>query len=289
MMTPTPRVRLQQLARLSAAPALAGLLLAGPSALLASPPPATLAPSAYLQDDDEQAVLSDDEINLIQVYELDLDDEPRVRIDREALEKFLEDPAYAGRDGMPRGRDEVRAFMRAQGYQQLGLFFEMRAREYYGEARVQDAPPALRSFERLNTRYITQYFLRHFANKDLGEDVALAFRGQPIEQIPLLGRGRDSKAIAYTNFYILTQLTVNGIPVIDRDRPEESILIQWGMPRVDARFNAPDVDGWQPHFRGADEEDARRAEVVGWIRSLHKFNQGTTYGVEYLPPALRND
>jgi len=288
-MTQTPRVRLQQLARLSAAPALAGLLLAGPSALLASPPPATLAPSAYLQDEDAPAVLSDDEINLIQVYELDLDDEPRVRIGRDVLEKFLEDPAYADRDGMPRGRDEVRAFMRAEGHQQLGLFFEMRAREYYGEARVQDAPPALRNFERLNTRYITQYFARHFANRDLGEDVAIAFRGQPIEQIPLLGRGRDSKAIAYTNFYILSQLTINGIPVIDRDNPEESLLVQWGMPRVDARFDAPDVDGWQPQFRGGGEEDARLDEVLDWISSLHKFNQGSTYGVEYLPPALRND
>jgi len=290
MMSQPQRDRLNPILRFAAAPALAGLLLASPAALFAAPSGVPVAPSAFLQDEDEdEGVLSAHDINLIRVYEVDIKSEPRVRIDRDVLEDFLEDPAFADRDGMPRGRDQIREFMRAEGWQQLKLFFDMRARDYYGEAEVQQEPAPLRAWESINGRYITQYFLRHFGNKDLGPDVELQYQGRPIEQIPLLGRGRDSSAIAYTNFYILSQVTVNGIPMIDRDRPMQSIMIQWGLPREDARYDAPEVEGWRPQFRSADADDARLAELLEWIESLQGINQGSRYGIEFIPAALRGD
>ncbi|MEM9416386.1 MAG: hypothetical protein AAGA29_13060 [Planctomycetota bacterium] len=266
--------------------AAAGLLLVGSGMLLAAAPVSDLAPVARQGDDEDEeevALLSEEDINLIQVYEIDMDTEPRVQIDRDVLQEFLDDPAYAGRDGMPTGRDGHRDFLRWEGWQQLELFFSMRAREYYGSVRVREEPETMRAWQRLNSRYISQYFMRTFANKPLGPGVELRYQGRPISQIPLLGPGRNADAIAYTNFYILTQMTANGIPFIDRDHPEESILVQWGLPREDAKFRAPNIDGWRARFRGMEDEDPRREELIAWVSSLVAVNQDSQYGVEFTP------
>ncbi|XAL99413.1 hypothetical protein OT109_17760 [Phycisphaeraceae bacterium D3-23] len=271
--------------------AAAGLLFAGSGVLLAATPVSDLAPVARQGDDDEEEVdlLTAEDINLIQVYEIDMDTEPRVLIDRDVLQEFLDDPAFAGREGMPSGRNEHREFLRLEGWQQLELFFRMRARDYYGSVRVREEPDTMRAWQRLNGRYINQYFLRTFANKPLGPDIELRYQGRPISEIPLIGPGRNGDAIAYTNFYILSQMTANGIPFIDRDHPEESILVQWGLPREDAKFRAPDIDGWRAQFRGMDDEDPRREELLAWVNSIVAVNQGSQYGVEFLPTLLRED
>lgn len=272
-------------------PMVAGVMAAGPAMLYAAPSSLPAVPQPRQADDDEDgpALLTDEAVNLIRVYEIDLETEPRVLIDRDDLEEFLGDPDYAGRDGMPRGRDAIRDFMRAEGWQQLEFLFEMRAREYYKTAIVREEPETLRAWQRINTRFINGYFLRAFANKALGENVALRYQGREIDNIPLIPNGRDGERIAYTNFYILSQMTANGIPFIDRDRPEESLLVQWSLPREDARFPAPEVDGWQPEYRSNDDDDPRRDSMIEWIDSLIKGNQNSEYGIDYLPPALRAD
>ena len=264
----------------------AGLMFAGPGVLMAASHGASPQAKLIQSDDDEPVLLTDEDVNLIQVYEIDLETEPRVIVDRDRLEKFLDDDQYAGRDGMPRGRREIRDFLRAEGWEQLELLFEMRARDYYGAAQVREEPGTLRAWQRLNTRYINAYFLKTFANQSLGEETELRYQGREIDEIPLVRHGRNSKQIAYTNFYILTQMTADGIPFIDRDRPEESLLLQWSLPREDAQFSAPEVEGWQPRFRSLDDNDPRRDDLLEWIASLEQVNQGSRYDIEFLPPGL---
>jgi len=233
------------------------------------------------QDEEEEALtLSAEQVNLIRVYEVDLEEEPRVRIERDVLNEFLDE--FGGRNGMPEGRDEIRDFLRAPGWQQLDLFFKMRARGYYEKAEIQDEPEPLSQWRRnIHRRYVQGYFFRHFGNLPI--DAEIVYRETQVGEIPMFGRGRDEDTVAYTNFYILTQMTIDGIPVIDRQNPEESILLQWGLPREDARFDAPeDIEGWQPHFR--DEDDPRFVEMVEWIQSLRSGNQGQAYGTNYAPP-----
>lgn len=269
----------------------AGVFFAVPGLAPAASPIGAAAPTPRQADDEEQGplVLTADQINLIQVYEIDLKTEPRVRIDRDVLEAFLEDPAYEGRDGMPSGRNGARDFLRIEGWQQLALLFRMRAREYYGDVQVREEPETLRTWQRINARYINQYFARMFANKDLGEDYELRYQGRPVTQIPLLVRGRDAEALAYTNFYILTQMTVNGVPMIDRQEPEASILVQWGLPHFDADSDAPEVAGWRPEFRALEDEDPQRDALIEWIDSLVSVNANSQYGIEYFPAELRGD
>ena len=90
----------------------------------------------------------------------------------------------------------------------------------------------------------------------------------------------DDEAEAYTNFFLLSRFTHEGKAMIDRDRPELSLLLQWGLEREAAKFPAPDVEGWRPRFRSPEDGDYRR--LVDWIDSL--FDNDPGYGITY-PPA----
>jgi len=86
-----------------------------------------------------------------------------------------------------------------------------------------------------------------------------------------------------TNFYILTQTAIEGKPIIDRNVPEDSLLVQWGLPRESAKFAAPDdLKGWEPKFKSMDDE--RFIALVDWIKSLIAANQGSNYGIDYKTP-----
>lgn len=217
-------------------------------------------------------LLSDDDIELIKVYEVKLEGDgrrrPRIVIPRETLQTFLN--KYREEVGMPRGRDQQREFMEADGYLQLGLMFKVRARDLYKDVRVRTPVESLKEWNQIHSRYVMGYFQPTFG------------AGQ-LENFALIPQGRDEKRIAITNFYILTQTKINGVPLIDRYSPEESLLLQWGLPRQDAKFAAPeDLEGWRPYFRGSGDE--RYTEYVNWIKTLIRDNQGVDYDISYKLP-----
>ena len=91
-----------------------------------------------------------------------------------------------------------------------------------------------------------------------------------------------------TNFYLLTQTKVGGIPMIDRNNPEESLLLQWGLPREEAKFGAPeDIKNWRPYFK--DPKDERYTKMLSWIKSLIRANQDSTYDLTYKLPKTGGD
>lgn len=250
---------------------LAATLLAGAPAF-ASPVAPDTAPQARQSQDDKPKLLTDDDIELLKVYEVDLNPTsgkpPRITIPGSALKQFLKE--YREDDRIPRGKDQ-KAFLKSDGHKQLALLFELRARNYYKHVRVRTPIESLREWDSLHSQYIQGYFQPHFG-------------AGKVPGVYLIPKGRDEKRIAMTNFYILTQTRLGGTPMIDRDTPEDSLLLQWGLPREDgiAKFAAPDVEGWKPYFK--DKEDARFKEMVQWIESLVRENQGSTYGIKYDRP-----
>lgn len=72
---------------------------------------------------------------------------------------------------------------------------------------------------------------------------------------------------AYTNFLVLQeyQTSVNGAQrsMIDRTRPEDSLLLQYGLPRDVATVAHPEVKNFRPVFRGAN--DQRYRSVLAWV------------------------
>lgn len=232
-----------------------------------------LAPvSADAQDrrEKEDPLLPKEAIELIKVYEVDLESDPppRVVIPRDELREFLK--KFQGDDDELRGKSNQDAFLRASGHLQLGKFFQHKARDYYKHVRVRSKIESLREWSNIHRRYILGYFQPTFATG-------------AVPELYLFPRGRDTERIEMTNFYILTQVLIDGKPIIDRNVPEESLLVQWGLPREAAKFPAPeDIEGWEPKFK--DEEDERFVEKVDWIKSLISANQGSAYGIQYKMP-----
>ena len=215
------------------------------------------------------AYLSEEQMNRLKVFEVDLDEEPRITIPRETLDKFFD--SYAGQEGVPAGTSERQQFLRLSGSEQLQMLFDKQARELYGEVSVRSVPGPLAEFRRsVNPRHVARYLAPHFGNgKVEGFNV---FTSRP-----------DSEQEAFTNFYLLTQMKIDGIPMIDRGNPDQSLMLQWGLPRDQAQHPAPDVEGWRPAFRSTD--DPAYVRYREWIESL--WGQDTPdYGIDYTPPQV---
>ena len=221
------------------------------------------------RSDKEDPFLSKEDIELIKVYEVDLDSDPppRVLIPRDVLGEFVKE--YQSDDEELRGKSKQDAFVRGKGHIQLAKFFEHRARDYYKHVRIRSKIESLRAWSTVHRRYILGYFQPTFG-------------AGSVPDLFLFPRDRDAERVEMSNFYILTQTTIDGKPIIDRNAPEESLLVQWGLPRESAKFPAPDVKGWEPKFK--DEKDERFIEKVDWIKSLISDNQGSAYGIEYKMP-----
>ncbi|MFN3167096.1 MAG: hypothetical protein ACE37H_08540 [Phycisphaeraceae bacterium] len=224
------------------------------------------------------SLLTDEDIALIEVYEVDLktDPPPRIDIPKNVLEDFLKE--FQEDDRVPRGKEAQDEFLRADGVEQLSLLFTVRARDYYGKVRIKSPIKSLRDWSNLHRRYLMGYFQPAFGE---GAVKGLYLFG------PEFGKGRDRQRLEMTNFYILTQVQIDGKALIDRKAPEESLLLQWGLPREEAKFPAPDAQGWRPYFK--DTEDRRFVEMVEWIESLISVNQGSDYAIEYRIPGQRRE
>ena len=216
-------------------------------------------------------LLTDDDIELIKVYEVDLksDPPPRIDIPKDELKKFLEENQQD--DRIPRDRKWRDSFLKGDGYKKLQFLFDFKARDYYKHVRVKSQIQSLRDWRTIHRRYIHGFFQPTFATGQVPE----------LYLFPRV-RGLDAEKIEMTNFYILTQVTIGGKAIIDRNQPEESLLVQWGLPRDAAKFPAPKVDGWAPKFKGVKDE--RFIEHVDWIKSLIAANQDSTLGIEYKVP-----
>lgn len=218
----------------------------------------------------EDPLLSQDDIELIKVYEVDLksDPAPRVIIPRDKLRDFLKE--YQEDDEDFRGKSKQDAFLRASGHIQLGKMFKHKARDYYKHVRIRSQIASFREWGNIHRRYILGYFQPTFG-------------AGAIPELYLFPRGRDADRIEMTNLYILTQVEIDGKPIIDRNVPEDSLLVQWGLPREEAKFPAPDdIEGWEPKFKNMDDE--RFEEKVDWIKSLIPENQGESLGIQYKMP-----
>lgn len=104
----------------------------------------------------------------------------------------------------------------------------------------------------------------------------------------LLYNPADNDAITYTNFYSLTQLTSTVDKterrMIDRIYPQNSLILQFGMPRERAEFDHPDVPGWKIWFSGT--QDNRYQQIFDWIQNGLVPVQ-PNYGIEFTLPTTK--
>lgn len=221
-------------------------------------------------------LLTEDQINLLKVYEVNLSYRPNIRFKRKDLEDFLK--ANVGVTDVPQNKAQRDYFLnRMEGYQQLDIIFKAKARRFYGKARVLGDPEVFKKFKTIHRTYIQ--------NRCATSD---CHGGKEARGIFLFNRrpGARPDDVVYTNFFILNQYVAskNGkqYDMIDRADPQRSLLLQFGMPPEDAVFPHPQVRGMQPAFRRGTE-DRQYITILNWIRSL--YSPAPDYGVTYSPSA----
>jgi hypothetical protein len=227
-------------------------------------------------------VLTDEEINLIRVYEVDFDDPPRLTIPRETVEEFVE--TFGDHEVMPKDPEGRRALLRRDPLTVLDLMFRAQARPLYGAVEVLEDPRAMRLWR-------TQIHGRWFAGSTGSCASANCHGGQEAGRLYLNNRRTNTDATVYTNFFIADEFRLrDGTALINYEEPAESPLLQMALPRERSRRPHPQVGrtegrrGWRSYFR--DEDDLRFRRAVEWIRAMYQPHPD--YPIEYQPPVSQS-
>lgn len=220
-------------------------------------------------------LLSPEQINLIRVYEVDLANPPKMLVQRETVDKILS--YYAEHDAVPKTPEGRDALQRRRADQILDLLFQLRARELYGEVRVEEDPESMRRF-RVDVH--NDWLARGCAT-------SRCHGGQSAGRLYLAGTRPRADDTVYTNFLILDRFrTKDGRPLIDYDEPGKSLLLELALPREISTYPHPPINElgrerpYTPPIRSRD--DARFRKTVAWIRSMYAPHPD--YPIAYTPP-----
>lgn len=215
-------------------------------------------------------LLDRDEINLLRVYEVDLDNPPRMLADRDVIDLLLRD--YGDSELIPTDPAERDRLYELDAVSVLELLFKLQARELYNKVRVIGDPEA---FQRFRNDVHRAWVIRGCA--------AAECHGGPDAGTFILHRDRiSSDRVAYTNFLIIDRYRMRSDdrPLIDVDHPELSPLLQMGLPPHWAQTPHPVASGWKPVF-GSPEDPLYQASIA-WIESL--FAPRPSFPIEFTPP-----
>lgn len=216
-------------------------------------------------------ILTHDDVNLIRVYELDFDHPPRVMLEQSTIQKLIEN--YSDNKLIPASRTERNALFNAEPIDIVEhLIFELRARELYPEIKVITEPYSLNLFR---LRVHNTWLMNNCASTE-------CHGGTNGGRLFLYRRGYRDARVRYTNFLILERLKLDTDkpPLIDYDNPLQSLVIQYGMPRDEARYPHPDVPNWQPAFPPGNSKAVDYS--VEWIQSM--MQPRPEYPIEFQPP-----
>ncbi|MBI1370435.1 MAG: hypothetical protein GC162_17505 [Planctomycetes bacterium] len=217
----------------------------------------------------EKNLLTKDQINLVRVYEVQLANKPRIAqlapdVVAELYKNYRDNPnfqPYLGRDGEAK-------FKNLQGYEQLKVLFDLRARELYEKVQIREEPETLQDFRtKIHPTYVVRYCGRcHTQGKAPGLD--------------LYTQSVSSDPVIYTNLLILRRTMVGPFSIINKTEPAKSTFLQFGLPEKDAITPHPKVPGWRQFFTGPS--DPRYTEMVKWIGSL--YGESQDYPIDFSPP-----
>jgi hypothetical protein len=221
-------------------------------------------------------LLSEAQIALVKVFEIDTENPPRVVISRETVTKLIS--RYGGSPLLPGTQEGRDGLYRKPAMEILDLMFRLKARDLYGEVQVLDQPRSMRLFR---DEVQAGWLVTGCATNE-------CHGGTDAGRLMLLNRKPRAEASAYTNFLILERYRLNdGTPLLNYEDPAKSPLLQMALPRMDSLYPHPLVqkgpkgnDVWRPLFRNKQERLFERA--VEWMRSMYRPRP--EYPIEYQPP-----
>ncbi|HEB61238.1 MAG TPA: hypothetical protein ENJ06_05370 [Phycisphaeraceae bacterium] len=218
--------------------------------------------------------LSEDDVNLLRVYEVNLKHPPRIVVPRDVRERLIEQ--YTGNPLIPTTREARALLMREPDDKVLALIFKLGAKEFYPEVRVMGQPESLRLFrDDVHRRWL------------LPSCGTIRCHGGPFAgRFFLYTKDRASDRTVYSNFLTIERFrTSDNQSLLDYENPEESILFQYGLPHDLAQADHPDVRGWHPVFRNMQDRTFRKS--VRWVKSLYRPRPH--HRIDYQPPRVSPD
>lgn len=224
------------------------------------------------KDDPKSPLLSAAEVNLIRVYEIDLNDPPRIQIPETLIATMLE--RYSESELIPAKSTDRKSFYAKEPVDIVKTLFALKARDLYGEIEVLGEPESLNIFRQ---RVHNAWVINNCAT-------SRCHGGPDGGRLYLHNKNFKDDETRMTNLLILTRTTLDGLPLVDFEKPTDSLVFQYALPKTEARRPHPDVRGWSPVFtpgrRGLQED------FVDWVRSM-KIQSGEYPGIEYTPPGLK--
>jgi hypothetical protein len=223
-------------------------------------------------------MLTPTDINIIRIWEIDFHAQPHVTIPKALIDTLF--TKYAADPAVPAGQPERDAFRALDPAAQLSVIFTLNAsqqqlvKDFYGKITVADDPPVIATFRKFHQTYVVGYC------------GAAKCHGSPgAGKLLLFTKNTSSPQTVYTNFYILQSYATGQANMVDREHPELSLLVQFGMNQANATFPHPTTPGWRQSF-ATDQEPIPRM-IEDWARAWRKAS-GTarvTYPINYSPPA----
>jgi hypothetical protein len=236
------------------------------------PAPGPERPAGKPEKRPEVPLLSQDQINLIRVYETDLNDPPRMLVDRDLVQQLITD--FPNSELVPQTREGRESLFRKRPEQILELLFKLRARHLYGRVQVMEDPRAVRLFrERVHASWLMNSCA---TNQCHG--------GTQAGRLWLATKKPNADATVYTNLLTLERFKMTPraaadnrpgpTSLIDFDDPARSPLLQMGLPRAQSLTPHPQIvvggrqRGFAPVFQATD--DKRYQDAIEWIRSMYR-------------------
>jgi hypothetical protein len=216
-------------------------------------------------------ILSIEDVNIIRVYEIDFRKPPKVIVTPALIREMVE--KYSASELIPASAEGRNALFREDPIKLLRLLFDLKARELYPKVDVLTEPHSLNQFRR---RVHNTWLINNCSTSQChgGLDGGRFF---------LHGRNARSTQVRYTNLLLLERTSIPGRPpLIDWERPRDSLILQYGLPRTEARYPHPNVKGWKPAFGPANRKLIE--DFVDWVESM--YQPRPDYPVELTPPDL---
>jgi len=222
----------------------------------------------------ELPTLSDEQLNMMRVFEIDLRNPPRLKIDDEImLELMRRNP-----DAFSPNKDERNAVLDLPEIEKLKLLFSLKARDLYPKVRLLENPDSLERFKD-QVHHGRGWLINACAS-------TRCHGGVDAGSFQLINERPNTDETAFTNLYIIERTKLsNGLPLINYRDPERSPLLQMAMTPSNSLVPHPEIprgypgSGYRPIFRNTRERKYQQA--MDWIRSM--YQPRPEYGFEYPP------
>ena len=204
--------------------------------------------------------LSPDEINRVRLLEWHGDRNVRVRLQNDVKHRYVSHSGVRPAE-----------FNKMDAVDQALIIKKHGTPDMWNDIRIANDPPALQEY-----RTLIQHLLTSCAT------AACHGGGAGSDRFALHAKA-DHEPEAYANFITLNKFHYKPAKgreaeMIDRNRPEDSLLVQFGLPFDLANTPHPDVEGFRPAFR--TKNDPKLRQVVHWIADSLSPLQ-SNYGVPF--------